>query len=70
MFKELVLKLTHRIWNQQISRILCRAAEEGIISFEQLHTLSAAFDPTQRHIVYGVRVPFGFRHGVPAKELP
>lgn len=70
MFEKLILKLTHRIWNRQISRILCRANEEGVINSEQMHTLAAAFDPTQRHIVYGSRVPYGFRHGVLAKELP
>lgn len=70
MFEKLILKLTHRLWNRQISRILCRAKEEGIIDGEQLHTLTAAFDPAQRHIVYGPRVPFGIRHGVLAKELP
>lgn len=25
-----------------------------------MHELAAAFDPTQRHIVYGERVPYGF----------
>lgn len=57
----LVLKITHRLWNRQISRILCRAYEERVINSEQLHTLSAAFDPTQNHIVYGSRVPHGFK---------
>lgn len=61
MFKILILRLTHRLWNRQISRILCRAYEERLISSEQLHQLTAAFDPTQRHIVYGNRVKHGFK---------
>lgn len=70
MFTILILKLTHRMWNRQISRILCRAYEERIISSQQLHELAAAFDPTQRHIVYGPRVPSGFkgRNGVLVKQ--
>lgn len=70
MIRNLILKMTHRLWNRQISRILLRAREEGIITHEQCHKLAAAFDPTQRHIVYGSRVPYGFKHGVFAKELP
>lgn len=49
----MILKLTHRLWNRQISRILCRAYEERVINSEQLHVLAAAFDPTQQHAVYG-----------------
>ena len=60
MFGTFILKMTHRLWNRQISRILCRAYEERLINSEQLHQLSAAFDPTQRHIVYGFRVSHGF----------
>lgn len=61
MFQSLLLRATHRLWNRQISRILCQAHTEGIVNSEQLHTLTAAFDPTQNHIVYGPRVPYGFR---------
>jgi hypothetical protein len=61
MLRTLILKLTHRTWNRQISRILCRACGERLITSEQLHILSAAFDPTQNHIVYGPRVPYGFK---------
>lgn len=60
--KILVLKLTHRLWNREISRILCRAHGERLINSEQLHQLTAAFDPTQRHIVYGPRVYRGFKN--------
>ena len=61
MLERLVLRLTHRLWNRQISRILCRAREDGVINSDQLHALTAAFDPTQRHIVYGDRVAHGFK---------
>lgn len=60
MLERLVLRLTHRLWNRQISRILCRAKEDGVISGAQMHDLASAFDPTQLHIVYGYRVPHGF----------
>jgi hypothetical protein len=45
--KNVILKTTHRIWNREISRILCRAKETGKINSEQLHILASAFDPTQ-----------------------
>lgn len=48
----LVLSATHRLWNRQISRILCRAYGERIINSEQLHVLASYFDPTQKHRVY------------------
>ena len=70
MIKKIILRLTHKIWNREISRIICRAKEEGIIDSKQLHTLAAAFDPTGRHIVYGPRVEAGIKYGVLAKELP
>ena len=66
MLTNLILRWTHRLWNRQISRILIRAYEERIIDSRQMHLLSAAFDPTQRHIVYGDRVAGGFRYGVNA----
>jgi hypothetical protein len=65
MIKTLILKLTHRMWNREISRILCRAQGERLITSQQLHELAAAFDPSRdppRHIVYGPRVFYGFRH--------
>jgi len=43
----LVLRLTHRIWNRRISRILCHAYNRGVINSEQLHELTSRFDPTQ-----------------------
>lgn len=61
MITKLILMMTHRIWSRQISRILCRAYSEQIINSEQLHIILAAFDPTQRHIVYGPRAPYGFK---------
>lgn len=48
-----LLRVTHRIWNRQISRIICRAYNDNVINSEQLHILLASFDPTQRHMVYG-----------------
>ena len=51
--KLLVLRMTHHIWNTEISRLLCSARQEGIINRRQLHELVAWFDPTQRHRVYG-----------------
>jgi len=51
-FLHLVLRLTHRLWNREISRILCQAHNRRIISSEQLHILAAKFDPTQDHEVY------------------
>jgi hypothetical protein len=49
--RRVFLKLTHRPWNREINRILCRERERGTISWEQLHVLAAKFDPTQRHEV-------------------
>jgi hypothetical protein len=49
---KIVLKLTHRLWNRQISRLLCHAYNNRVINSEQLHSLSAMFDPTQKHRVY------------------
>jgi len=34
--KQLILKITHRMWNREISRILCRAYEKQIINSYQL----------------------------------
>lgn len=69
MFRWLILRLTHRLWNREISRILCRAHECRLVNSSQLHELAAAFDPTQGHRVYGAcrDVPFanlesGFRN--------
>lgn len=50
--KKLILHITHRLWNQRISVMLCRAYERGHINSEQLHKLAAMFDPTQKHEVY------------------
>lgn len=47
------VRLTHRIWNRRISRIIYRAYNDNIIDSEQLHILASAFDPSQRHMVYG-----------------
>lgn len=61
MMKFLILRLTHRLWNRQISRILCRAYGDGVINSEQLHIIAAAFDPTQDHRVYGQYSQIGFK---------
>lgn len=47
----LIRRLTHRIWNREISRLLCRAYERRHIDSTQLHILTAQFDPTQNHEV-------------------
>jgi len=52
IFETLILKATHRLWNRRISVILCRAYSDGKINSEQLHELTAKFDPTQAHAVY------------------
>jgi len=52
MFKRLLLRLTHGMWNRRISAILCRAYSERVIDSRQLHLLASKFDPTQRHEVY------------------
>ncbi len=49
---KLILRVTHRLWNRQISRALCIAYENNVINSAQLHTLAAMFDPTQKHIIY------------------
>jgi hypothetical protein len=56
-----VLERSHKIWNKQISKILCRAHSDRIINSEQLHILTAAFDPTQDHKVYGPFENTGFK---------
>lgn len=61
MFERLILKWTHRLWNRQISRILCRAYEDRVIDSKQMHVLASAFDPTHKdHQVYGPRIRGGF----------
>lgn len=60
MFERFVLRLTHRLWNRQISRIICRAYNDRVINSAQLHILASAFDPTQKHKVYGPRACRGF----------
>lgn len=52
MFEKLILKLTHRLWNRQIARILCRCNGKRVINSEQLHIILSKFDPTQEHEVY------------------
>ena len=51
MLQQLIRRLTHRIWNREIARLLCRAQQENTIDSRQLHTLAAMFDPTQKHQV-------------------
>jgi hypothetical protein len=47
--RKFILKLTHRIWNREISRLICYAYEKGEIDSRQLHILTSWFDPTQSH---------------------
>ena len=46
--KNLIVRLTERLWNRRISSILGRAYEKRIIDSKVLHTLCAQFDPTQK----------------------
>lgn len=48
----LILKLTHCVWNRRISSLLCRAYEDRVIDSKQLHVLTLLFDPSQKHKVY------------------
>ncbi len=48
----LIFCLTHRLWNRRIGAILCKHYQRGTINSEQLHTLCASFDPSQKHEVY------------------
>lgn len=50
--ENLILRLTHRLWNRQISRVLCRAYGERKINSTQLHLLAADFAPGKNHKVY------------------
>ena len=60
MLEMKIIQWTHRLWNRQISRILCRAYNDRVIDSKQLHTLAAAFDQTQRHMVYGKYAEWSF----------
>ena len=53
IIEDRLIRFTHRMWNRQISRIVGRAYNDRVINSEQLHIFLAAFDPTQRHMVYG-----------------
>lgn len=62
--KKLLLRLTHRLWNREISRILNTEYSLGLIDSRQLHILLSRFDPTQSHC----RV--GMTYGRPAYGAP
>jgi hypothetical protein len=47
----LILRVTHRMWNTEVNRILCQAKQSGVINNAQLHELCARFDPSQNHMV-------------------
>jgi len=51
--RRLLLKITHRIWNREVFRILNREYQKNTINSAQLHTLLARFDPTQVHCKVG-----------------
>lgn len=53
LIRRLVLKLTHRIWNREVFRILNREYSAQTINSKQLHELLARFDPTQPHCRVG-----------------
>ncbi len=50
--RKLILKLTHKIWNREIARIICRCYSQNYISSQQMHEILSKFDPTQKHEVY------------------
>lgn len=47
----LIRRLTHKVWNRQISMVLTCAYGAGVINSEALHILASAFDPTQEHLI-------------------
>ena len=47
LFRNLILRFTHRLWNRRISSVLCRMYEDRVSDSRQLHELAARFDPTQ-----------------------
>ena len=49
--KRKIRKVTHRIWNQEIARLLLLAHSRREIDSHQLHVLASMFDPTQEHEV-------------------
>lgn len=51
--RKLIMKLTHRLWNREISRLLGREYQKGTIDSKQLHILLSRFDPTQSHCRVG-----------------
>lgn len=53
IIEDRIIRFTHRIWSWRINRVLWKAHNEDLINSEQLRALLAAFDPTQRHMVYG-----------------
>jgi hypothetical protein len=53
MIRSLILRMTHRVWNREISRLLGRAYERRWIDSRQYHQLAAMFDPTQTHCEVG-----------------
>ena len=53
-WQKFVLRLTHRLWNFHISRILCRAYSQRVITSALLHTLTAKFDPGGKHDIYSL----------------
>ena len=50
---KLILWITHRVWNREISRLMSYAYEKRHINSEQLHVLTSWFDPTQKHCLVG-----------------
>jgi len=49
-YEGFALKCTQELWNRYISYVLNAAYSTRVINSEQLHTLSAQFDPTQKVI--------------------
>jgi len=45
--KNIILKLTYKIWSRPVQSVLNKAYEDGLINSYQWHVLAASFDRTQ-----------------------
>ena len=51
IIEDRIIRFTHRMWNRQISRIVCRAYNDRVINSEQLHTLLAVAKRLDRNSI-------------------
>lgn len=52
MFRTIILRLTHKLWQRRIEEILRRSYQEGILAHRQLGVLIEKFDRRGPHQVY------------------